>query len=291
MPNLILGTANFGTLYGITNFGKIHTKDEISEILLAAQHLGINEFDTAPVYGEIESQLGYSLNQELRPKISSKISSDDSKSVHRMIASVESTLKKTKVSKLENLYLHNPNVLDEKDAGETIRGIKEILDLGLAERVGISVYSLNSILKAKELCPELNVFQVPENICDRRMLDSKDMNSLVGEGVRFIIRSIFLQGLLLLPTSQIPNELGMVKKAISELISVSSSVNANPLDICLAYARQIPWVHGIIVGVAEVSQLKEIVHSKIQMPSDSLLKINTLPDEILDPRRWKKFNL
>jgi len=43
--------------------------------------------------------------------------------------------------------------------------------------------------------------------------------------------------------------------------------------------------------VAEVSQLKEIVHSKIQMPSDSLLKINTLPDEILDPRRWKKFNL
>ena len=85
MIDLILGTATLNTGYGVANQDKVITKDEAREIILTAQSLGINDFDTAPGYGAAEEYLGEFLNLNLRPKISSKISKESTQSARLML--------------------------------------------------------------------------------------------------------------------------------------------------------------------------------------------------------------
>jgi aryl-alcohol dehydrogenase-like predicted oxidoreductase len=286
MTNLILGTATFGTGYGVANNGVRLNHQEVHQIVSMAQRLGINEFDTAPSYGKAEIQLGEFLDQRLEPKVSSKISKDDSLTVKLMLESVKDSLKKTKASRLANLYLHDPEALSGSKASEVMLGFKEILALGLVDRIGVSVYSIDSLLKSKEKFPELTVFQVPENICDRRMLDSSELMALASEDNHFIVRSIFLQGLLLMSLDDIPPKLEGSKPAIAQLKVLADSHEVSTLDLCLSYGRSIPWAKGIIIGSASVIQLRQIAESRIQLPFEWYSKIGTIPEEILDPRRW-----
>lgn len=286
MVNLILGTATFGTGYGISNNGNTLGRNIVREVVEVAQEIGIDRFDTAPSYGSAEVQLGDFLNHSAQPRISSKIGRENSKSVKLMLASVRATLLRTRVSKLDNLYLHDPGALYGQSAGETIAGLKEIIDLGLANRVGVSVYSLQAVLAAKEIFDGLTVFQVPENICDRRMLNSTELINLKNDENQLIVRSIFLQGMLLLSPTEIPSKLQKGRSAVTQLKTLADYHKVQPLDICLAYGRIIPWASGVIVGVADASQLRQIVESKIQLPSGWESIIDVLPESILDPRQW-----
>ena len=286
MVSLILGTATFGTGYGIANNGKKIEKKIVQEIVEVSQQIGITYFDTAPSYGPAEQQLGDFLNHSAQPKISTKISQENSKSAKLMLSSVKESLLRTRVKKFDNLYLHDPEALIGRAAAETIAGLKEIIDSGLANRVGVSVYSLEGLLKSKASFNELTVFQVPENICDRRMFDSNELMDLGLQGNYFIVRSIFLQGLLLMPSTELPDRLKEGSKKIFQLESLARDHKALPLDLCLAYGRTIPWASGIIVGVTEASQLRQIVESKFTLPGDWATQIGVLPDSILDPRHW-----
>lgn len=286
MTDLILGTATFGTGYGIANKEVKLDYETVREIVSTAQRVGISEFDTAPAYGSAEIQLGEFLDQGLEPKVSSKISREDSLSVKSMLGSVKKSLERTRVSKLKNLYLHDPEALSGIGAKEVMLGFKELLSLELVDRVGVSVYSMQSLLRSKEMFPDLTVFQVPENICDRRMLDSKELMALVSEGNQFIVRSVFLQGLLLMSIDDIPPKLERSKPAIAQLKTIADAHTVSTLDLCLSYGHAIPWAEGLIVGATSALQLLQIAESKIQLPDEWDSKVGTIPREILDPREW-----
>jgi aryl-alcohol dehydrogenase-like predicted oxidoreductase len=286
MAHLILGTATFGTGYGIANIGKYTEVKSVQEIVNSSQQTGINDFDTAPSYGPAEEYLGSFLDHTKQPKISTKISRESATSAKLMLSSVRSSLLRTKVKKFDNLYLHDPEALNGPGASETIAGLKEVIELGLANRVGVSAYSLEDLLRAKEAFDGLTVFQVPENICDRRMIGSNEMMELKNQDNHFIVRSIFLQGLLLMPSTEIPIRLSESAKLIEQISSLSRELDTMPIDLCLAYGRTIPWVSGIVVGVADVSQFRQIVESSVSLPPGWESRIDKLPFSILDPRLW-----
>lgn len=289
MTELILGTASFNAGYGVANQGKVPKKQEICEVILSAQLFGIKEFDTAPAYGAAEEYLGEFLDVNLGPQINSKIGKENAQSARLMLQSVRRTLFHTRTSKLKNLYLHDPEALIGLRASETMAGLRELIAMDLVERVGISVYSLESILRAKELLPELSAFQVPENICDRRMLNSKELLDLHRGGDHFTVRSVFLQGLLLMPLNEIPDGLEAARSSVSQIIAFSDSNGISPLDLCLGYGQLIPWADGLVIGATTALQLREIVESRIQLPTGWDLEIDRLSEEVLDPRSWPKW--
>jgi aryl-alcohol dehydrogenase-like predicted oxidoreductase len=288
MVAIVLGTATFNTGYGVSNRNLNLAKENIREILATSQLLGINEFDSAPTYGEAEKYLGEFLNRSLNPQVSSKISKENSNSATTILQSTRQTLNQTGVKKLKNLFLHDPDTLSGIRRSEIIAGLKEVVAQGLVERVGVSVYSLESLLRAKESFPELNVFQVPENICDRRMLYAREMKDLHHLGDRFIVRSIFLQGLLLMPLHEIPKGLEESKKSIRQIQAYSEFLGIAPLDLCLAYAHAIPWADSLVIGAATSLQLSEIVRSNFLLLNGWESRVETLSEELLDPRRWPK---
>jgi aryl-alcohol dehydrogenase-like predicted oxidoreductase len=286
LTNLILGTANFGNQYGIANRNESISSDDLRQIINWAQNNGINQFDSAMAYGDSHSLLKMHLDHSLEPLIDSKLDEKSCQSKESILESANKIRNRLGVSQLSVLYLHNESLLTSPLASEISSGLREVLNQGLAKRIGVSVYSEEAILQNKKVLPELTVFQVPENIWDRRLVHSKKVLRLSEDDNSFNIRSIFLQGLLLMQPADLPTQLRNVAPKLQEFIDFAHENSLTTLELCTAYARSISWASGIIVGVASLGQLKEIQKASALLPEGWGEVIPRLPIEVVDPRRW-----
>jgi aryl-alcohol dehydrogenase-like predicted oxidoreductase len=288
MPAIILGTANFGNQYGIANRGEVLSQNEIKDIIKWAQKNGINHFDTAISYGNAEEILGRYLDLSLEPAIDTKLDGKSCQSRDSIVRAARKTRDMLGVESLSTLYLHDENLLQTSSKTEITFGLREVLDLGIAKQIGVSVYSEEAVKACKQSLPQLSVFQVPENICDRRLNSSRLIHNLSEDGNIFRIRSIFLQGLLLMEPTSIPSNLVQAKSSIQALKEFGKMKSITPVGLCVAYANSISWASAFIVGVASLKQLNEIRVSTLTLPDGWKAAIATLPPEIIDPRKWSK---
>ncbi len=286
MSHLILGTANFGSKYGIANKGRLLSKRESQLILNWAQKNGVNHFDTAPSYGDSSEILRSYLDHSYEPEIDTKLDEKSCQSSKLIVEAAKSIVHNLGVDQLSVLYLHREELLQGPLASEISIGLKEVLNLGIAKKIGVSVYSESAVLACKEVLPELSVFQVPENICDRRLVYSTAIKNMALDGNSFMVRSIFLQGLLLMQPNSIPQDLKLSREGLQQLIDFARDNSLTVMELCLAYANSISWANGFVVGVASLSQLMEIQKSSSLLPIGWEKSISTLPVEILDPRKW-----
>jgi aryl-alcohol dehydrogenase-like predicted oxidoreductase len=286
MPKIILGTANFGNDYGISNQGNVLSAEESGSLIKWAQNNGLNHFDTALSYGDSTDILRTYLDYSLEPILDSKLDNKSCQTRGSIVKAAEENRDRLGVSQLSVLYLHNEDLLQTSLASEITIGLREVLTRGIATKIGVSVYSQNSIISCKKVLPELSVFQVPENICDRRLIYSSKMQELADIGTIFNVRSIFLQGLLLMDPNSIPQKLYSAKAKVQELTTFSRKNSVTVLDLCLAYANSISWASSIVVGAISIKQLEEISRHSFVLPQGWSNSISTLPSEILDPREW-----
>ena len=285
MNNLILGTANFGESYGISRQNRIPL-ESIEQILNVAQKTGINHFDTARSYGDSELILGKFLNKAQPLYIDSKIGSAECESVHSIITAVNKSLSILGIAKLNTLYLHNADLLSGDNALIIKQGMEKVIELGLANHLGVSVYTFKQLTEAKNSFPSLIVFQVLENICDRRLLYLKELIDFTNKGNIVNIRSIFLQGLLLMNSKNLQLKLKGATKSIESLNEYAGKNNVSVTNLCVAYAKMIPWANKYVVGVESASQLQETIDSKFQLEKNWERHISSLPEELKDPRFW-----
>jgi len=285
MSKFILGTANFSGKYGVARNKNINEK-ELEEIILFAQKNGINHFDTAIAYGEAQRILGRFLDKSEKLKIDSKISDKECESISSIINAVEKTIECLGIDKLSTLYLHNSKSLLGSNQNIVKAGLNKLIDLGLVDYVGLSAYTLNEIILCKNTFSVLTRFQVPENICDRRLINSKELMELVLLGNVINVRSIFLQGLLLMNIKSIPVKLEEAKKIIQKFDFYSKSIGSTRTELCIVYALGIPWASKIVIGVDSQFQLQEIIKSDASLINDWSKNIDKLDGSIVDPRTW-----
>ena len=286
MSKFILGTANFNGDYGIAQKKNLELA-QIEEILSFAQINNLNHFDTANSYGDAQKILGSLLDYSNRVQIDSKIGNQECVTVDSILESVQKSLAELQINKLSTLYLHDANSLLGNNKSSTKNGIKKILEMGLADHIGVSVYTLNDLLECKKELPDLSRFQVPENICDRRLSHSEEMLKLSRGDNVINVRSIFLQGLLLMPVEAIPKGLRESSKSINDLDLYSKKEVVNRIDLCVAYAKSISWASKIIVGVESITQLKTILDSSYILNNEWEKSISVVSEVIADPRKWQ----
>ena len=89
-----------------------------------------------------------------------------------------------------------------------------------------------------------------------------------------------------MPLSDIPGGLEKSKSVVAQLIDFANMHQVSRLDLCLSYAQGISWAEEFVIGATSVSQLQQILKSKFELPTGWQSKIGTIPEEILDPRRW-----
>jgi len=285
-PRLIFGTASLASNYGISNPKNDTDELRASELIVAAQKIGISNFDTAPVYGDAQLLLGKYLEKEVANQVDSKISTVDCISLKSILSSIQLSLDQIRVDHLNVLYLHEEDALFQTKNPNLISDLQRLRELGYFKKIGISIYSVDQLEKVRAYFPQIEVFQVPENICDRRLRDSKIVEELAAAGTEFVVRSIFLQGLLLMKPTDIHARMSSALPAIESLNKFAFQEKRSLIDLCLAYAMNLKWCSGVIVSAYNAQQLRQVVTSNYLLPSNWEREVKVIPDECIDPRKW-----
>ena len=287
MSKIIIGTAAFGSSYGIKNGNEYTGGKEVAAIISEASKLGIRNYDTAPAYGSAESLIGKLLQPNKANEISSKIGNLDDVTVESITRSVRNSLVRVNSESLWCLYLHDPVIYLNPKLEIYRSALIELRDQGLIQNIGISVYNQEEAVRNLESFNEIDLVQIPENICDRRLLESDFFQGAIKQGIKIVLRSIFLQGLLLMDASKIPINLRDAQKSINEIEKKASEFGLLNSELCLAYAKSIGNIEGVIIGVSKNDQLVNLSKDYSNLPKGWYENIPRLPEKILDPRLWK----
>jgi aryl-alcohol dehydrogenase-like predicted oxidoreductase len=278
----VLGTANLGAAYGITNRREYNLKLAES-VMKHALSRGIFTFDTASEYGDAEELIGATINSKNYHEIITKVPARDSYTYEYVSRCLQLSLDKLKLDKVYGLMFHDPEVYKKSEIREIS---KRLLDSGKIEHLGFSAYAMEALIDAKENNPSWTIFQVPENILDRRLFNSLELAEMARAKNIFYVRSIFLQGLLVSKQTELPKKFQKYTQIFRELHLAAERLGGNSLDLCISYASSISWSSGLIVAANSPAQLDEILDFRFLKTDFDHLE--TLPEQILDPRRWSE---
>ena len=283
---IALGTANFGRNYGINNKAGILTDSQVEEILQFSATLGISQIDTASGYGRAEELVGNFWPRGSSVNVMTKLSTADCINSETIFDTVKQSLTLSKQESLWAVLLHDSSVLVNGNPKNLIQDLQQLIDSGMTKHIGISAYTEGEIIRAKKIMPEMDVFQISNNICDQRLHSSSTLQEMFNNGNFFFVRSIFLQGLLLMDPNILPSKMCAAKLTLEQLREFCISNRISLVDACMGYAKSIPWASGIVVGAESKNQIQEIYDSIHSTFNIDFSKVPRLSDWFLDPRNW-----
>jgi aryl-alcohol dehydrogenase-like predicted oxidoreductase len=287
---LAIGTAQFGLNYGITNQNGQVELAEVKNILKYAKKNQIITIDTAIAYGTSELSIGNSNINGL--KIFTKLpnilkSSDDIDfSINRL---VDQSMTNLKVSQLEGIFFHNPLQLLSKEGKQIWDSVRKIKKEGKIKKIGISVYNPGEIERLWNIF-SFDAIQAPFNILDRRIKTSGWLKKMNESDVEVHVRSVFLQGLLLMN----PIERNILfSKWKSTWIFMDSWLNKNnlsPIEAALGFVLSEKLINYIVIGVESKDQLKQIVEiAKRKFNQDDFPESLSIEDlDLIEPVNWRQ---
>ena len=283
---IILGSANFDQIYGIKkNFIK---KSEIKKLFDLALKNKIKTIDTSPLYNKSEKIIGLLNNN--RFKIISKISKPP-KNIKReniqkwLKQNVMISLKNLKIKKFECLLLHNANSLLSKNGDEIYKGIRNMKINGFTSKIGVSIYDFNVLDKILKKF-KFNLIQAPFNILDQRLVKEGWLKKLKKRKIEVHVRSIFLQGILLLKHNQLPKKLKKLNKKLMIWKNWLEKNKFSSLQVCLSFVLNQNQLDGVVVGYNSASQLNQILKLKKIHNNFTLPNLNIKDKKLIDPRKW-----
>lgn len=289
---IILGSAAFGLNYGIGSNGDSVSGVEVRSILDTAFCAGIKYIDTAALYGTSENILGSNLKNEKAFNIITKlppinIGSDVNNYFAQIHQLLQKSLNKLNLIKIYGLLLHRASDLYDDSGLYVYESLAKLKDLGLVEKIGVSIYASEDY----ENIPEdfiIDIVQLPFNLFDQRLIQNGYLKHLRAMNIEIHARSVFLQGLLLLNPSTIPNKLISAKRNLEVFNNYLDNYNICALDACLNYVYSNNEIDYAVVGVHSNKQLIDILSVKRTDISfdTSVLAVNDI--NIVDPRRWSK---
>lgn len=280
---IVLGSAQLGMRYGITNRRGMPTIEDSQKVLQTAWNKGIRYFDTAPSYksesliGEFIVSRGIQNDIHVLTKIPKLPSLSKWKDF--ITLSISNSLTSLRCSQIEVLFFHSSSdsllLLDEPEYFIDLQAEFPIKSFGVSVYDAIDIERLNN-------CKLDLAFQFPFNLLDRRF-----ENNTIPAGKRFA-RSIFLQGLLT-PRPLIETAPDELKRLQSRMIEDCQDKNISLIQQALKFAIESSCLDFILIGVESSEQLRQLADLDLRPGIETSLieKWRSLiPQGLLDPRTW-----
>lgn len=287
MNRLAIGTVQFGLPYGIANQTGQISKNTAKAILAEASAQGLDTLDTAIAYGLSEHQLGeigvqgWKIVTKL-PGLTAKISN----AAHWTEEQASNSLRRLGVDRLYGLLLHCPADLYGPQGHDIYQGLLQLKAEGWVNKIGVSIYDPKELTDLLAYF-DIDLVQAPLNILDRRLIDTGWLEGLHARGIVVHVRSVFLQGLLLMPAAERPDKFIRWQPLWQRWDDWIRETGQTPLQACLGFALAQPWVERVIVGVDGLTQFQEILTAAAKPsrlpPAD--LKSDDL--DLINPSRWQ----
>jgi aryl-alcohol dehydrogenase-like predicted oxidoreductase len=259
---LVLGTAQLGMPYGIANnIGQPNFEMALS-IIKTAWEYGIREFDTAQAYGESEAvlgrafaSLGISNDVRIITKLNPKLDSHRGQDIKR---AVDKSLERLQVPRLYGIMLHREEWLDDLNHGLK-KTLQTLVHDGIVQHLGVSLYTPAKALWALE-SDIFEMIQVPANLLDHRFADAGVFALANEKRKQVYIRSVFLQGLLLMKPENLPANMAFARSTLDKLDSLCAQYSFSRQELALLYIKgQYPQAR-IIAGAETQAQLEQNLH-------------------------------
>ena len=282
---IALGTVQFGTHYGIANANGQVNSSEVKEILDHARNSGVDTIDTAISYGSSEQSLGDAGVEGFQ--VVSKLPQipEDYGDLRLWInRQVHRSLKSLGVKKLSGLLLHRPSQLFDPDKKELWSLLLQLKSDGLVEKVGFSIYTPNELDELwGAFKPDL--VQAPYNVIDRRLVDSGWLQRMHEEKVEVHVRSIFLQGLLLMNEGSRPAKFSKWASVWRQWESWLKANDIAPVQAAVSFALSESRISKVVVGVDGLGHFKDIIavaNNTGKFPG----RLHIRDTRLLNPSEW-----
>ena len=283
---IYVGTANFNKNYGIGQRSSIFQSNDFDKLFSEIQDNENIFLETSQNYEGVEELIGKYAKGKLLDKITTKISPSKHDSSSSIISMVNKSLEKVGQESFHSVLLHNPDILNYENAASIIQGLEECTNLGMTKSIGISSYESQQIVQLKKKFPQLTDFQINENVLDQKNFRNSDLTSLSKTGNRIFVRSIFLQGNLLVNYSDLPEFLIPQQEVFKKFIELCESNKVSQIKFCLDYAKQILWSSGIVIGINKFTDLADVIENYSSAIEVNDFSIDVLSSFYSDPRNW-----
>lgn len=272
-PALVLGTAQWGLDYGVTNAGGRLSDDTVRGILAVLPDLGVRLLDTAPAYGDAEARIG-----ALAPGVPAQTKVSGVDDVRASLARSTDLLGRAP----ERVIVHDWPVLTDEQRAGTASALEALRDVGAIGLVGISGYDASDLASGLAAFERLDLAQVPISVLDQRLVGSSEVALLRERGGLLQARSVYLQGLAL-------SEAGSGGLAdhpdVVRLRRACSAAGVDTGACCRLFVQGQAWIDEIVVGVTSAGELLAWagVSPTVELSWADLASTDTT---LIDPRRW-----
>jgi aryl-alcohol dehydrogenase-like predicted oxidoreductase len=284
---LALGTVQFGLTYGVANVHGQIDRATATAILDRGRSAGMDTLDTAIAYGSSEERLGeigvdgWKVISKLPP--ADEPCPEPSKWVIEM---VRGSLRRLNVERLDGLLLHRPSQLLGPFGAQLYDGLRAARAEGLVRKIGVSIYEPSEL---DDLCARFSfdIVQAPFNVLDRRLATSGWMERLRASNVEIHVRSVFLQGLLLMPNGKRPEYFHRWDSVWREWDGWLKASSVSPVEACLGFVAGHEDIDRIVVGVDSLAHLDQLIAASSARPRDVPGSISSAEPDLLNPGRWQ----
>lgn len=279
-PDLVLGGAQLGSTYGVTNSGSCVQTEAVKTMLHAAWSGGIRTVDTAPSYGggKSESLIGeFAADLQVQTKV--RVAGQGPGAIRGAVAQ---SLHRLRRSSVECLLIHDWAALSHVESRRGAQVLRDLCDEGIARFWGTSIYDPSELDRAALL--EANVIQVPGSVLDQRFNGPLAAWHRENSCPRIQVRSVFLQGRIASGRDSHPD--------VQRLEVATAALRMGSVEFALAYVSQLVWASDVIVGATSLTELanvlalwKRLYDGPVAHEVDWSVLASRDP-ELIDPRRW-----
>ena len=284
---LMLGTVQFGLEYGIANVSGKPSFDRVCDILRAAYEGGVTALDTAAAYGTSEEVVGSALE---------RLGLQDAMTVVSKVPPIEAAndaeaerlIEQTLLRSLARLRLERLAVclLHREDDLRYLPVLEKMVGKGLIGGAGVSLDSDRFLAQAAAA----RFIQLPYNILERRFEPFWPV--ALQNKIHLFSRSVYLQGLLLMPEEKIRPGLAEVIPVRRRLEGIAREAGCTMAELCMRYVLSNPSVSSVLTGVDTVEQVQENLRLSAlgPLPEDVLGRVREcvpdLPESLVRPALW-----
>ncbi|XID94746.1 aldo/keto reductase [Paenibacillaceae bacterium WGS1546] len=255
---------------------------ELEGAVRRAHELGVNFFDTAPVYGfgESERLIGRAL-KPIRDEVviatkfglvwnEQGLRNDLTAANARR--EVEESLRRLGIEAIDLYQVHWPDPTGETPIEETLGTLAELVREGKIKRIGVSNFSASQLEEALLVAPVV-ALQSPYNLLQRQV-ERSELPYAAERGVGFIAYSPLAQGLLTgkfgpgtrLPADDVRSQLNPLFQPeafadaldrVDRLKRIAADYGKTPAQLALAWLLDQPGVTTAIAGAKTAAQAEE----------------------------------
>ncbi len=289
-----IGTVQFGLKYGVANTTGIVPERDIPAILELAHEHGIRVLDTAAAYGDSEAVLGRSISGDMQFRVITKLpalrkNTVAEEDIDYLRTTFGASLKRLHAENIDGLLLHAPSDLFLPGGAALYELMYSFTEQGYVKKIGVSVYSgeeIDRLLSAHDF----DIIQLPMNVLDQRLVRSGHIKKLKDRKIEIHTRSVFLQGLLLMPLEDIHPYFMPILPTLKKYHMFLKERGITPLEGAFLFMHGEYCPDIVLTGIDSLSQLEANIAAfrNARLPGGMDFGEFAVTDEtMVNPQFWK----